>query len=202
MESSHRFATRLGFCGVMRRTFPRIALACTALLATPAGAQPEPPPIPQEVIVVAPKDAKVVATYPADGSVVPGGSTILKIVFDQPMTADAWSYTPSTKGRFPDCLARPRLLGDRRTFVLLCSLAVGTRYALSINADPTFETAGGRKPPRYELGFETGPRTAEVGLHNALAAAGLTDADDPIQGTVAAAGSVQSSGGGPKYPRP
>jgi hypothetical protein len=191
----------------MRQTFTRIALRGLApcattmlLLAGPAGAQPSAP-IPQEIIVTAPKDAKVVATYPADGSVVPGGSTILKIVFDQPMTAEAWSYTPSAKGRFPDCLARPRLLGDRRTFVLLCSLAVDTTYALSINATPTFETAGGRKPPPYTLSFRTGA-PGDVGLHNALAAAGLTDADDPIQGTAAAAGAVQSSLGSNEPGRP
>lgn len=191
-ESSHRFATGFGLSGAMRWTFPGIVMVCA--LAGSARAQVvAPPPIPQDVTVTAPKDARVVATYPADGSVVPGGSTIVKIVFDQPMTAEAWSYTTSAKGSFPACLAQPRLLGDRRTFVLLCSLAVDTTYALSINAMPTFETAGGRKPPPYELGFKTASSTAEAGLHNALIAAGLTDADNPIQGTIAATGSVQSA---------
>ena len=68
------------------------------------------------VVVAAGPSPKVTATYPADGSTVPAGVLVLKVSFDQPMTPEAWAYGRSDAGAFPDCLARPRLLGDGRTY--------------------------------------------------------------------------------------
>ncbi len=167
--------------------------ALLVIALSPAfGAFAAPPPPSQDVVVVAPKSTVVAATYPADGASVPGGTLIVKVVFDHPMAADGWSYMPSDKGQFPRCLARPRLLADHRTFVLLCSLAVETTYALEINATAQFESTGGRKPPSYALTFKT-TDAPTLGLHDALQAAGLTDADDPIMGAVAGGASVQSA---------
>ncbi len=162
------------------------------LMALASSASAGPPPVPPDVVVVhAPKPAQLASTYPADGASVPGGTLIVKVVFDQAMAADGWSYTPSAAGAFPNCLARPRLLADGRTFVLLCSLAVDTRYALEINADARFESTAGRRPPPAVLSFRT-TDAPTLGLHDALQAAGLGDADDPIMGSNAAAASVLS----------
>jgi hypothetical protein len=160
-------------------------------LARAAPPEPPEPPVSQDVIVTAPKPAKVIATYPADGATTLGGIAIVKIVFDQPMAADAWSYTPSENGKFPACLARPRLLSDRRTFVLLCTLEVGATYALEINAPPQFKTTAGRRPPTMAFSFKTEDHTT-TSLHDALDRAGLSDADDPIMASVPAEGAVRS----------
>jgi hypothetical protein len=121
-----------------------------------------------------------VSTYPNVGASVPAGTVILKIVFDQPMTPDAWAYGRSADGDFPDCLAQPRLLGDQRTFVLLCSLTLPNRaYAAQINLAPRFASANGRSAKPYTLKFSTNDEITR-GLHDALQQAGLDDADDPI----------------------
>jgi len=164
---------------------PETGAGATARIAT------DPPPIPQDVTVVAPKPVKVVGTYPADGSSVPGGTVVIRISFDQIMSSDAWSYTKSDKGKFPNCLSRPRLLSDRRSFVLLCSLDLNTAYAFDINASPTFETVGGRKAPAYPVSFKTSG-DINIGLHQALSSAGLQDADDPIMNELSTPGMVKS----------
>jgi hypothetical protein len=152
---------------------------------------PQPPL--QEVTVVAPRDPKVVATYPAVDAVIPSGTAVLKIVFDQPMTPEAWSYVQSKSAAFPDCLARPRLLPDRRTFVLLCSLASQQTYALEIDGAPGFVSTARRSAPPYLLRFKTSAEMT-LGLHDALQQAALTDGDDPIMDWNGASGvsSVQA----------
>ncbi len=176
----------------MRRFLP-ILLLLTATSAAAAAAPPPAPPVPdQDVTVTSPKDAQVAATYPKNGASVPGGTLMMKVVFDQPMDAGGWAYTKSDKGAFPACLAKPRLLADRKTFVLLCSLAVNAAYALEINATRQFESAGGRKPQPYALSFTTTDAPA-LGMHDALAAAGLTDADDPIMGELPGQGAAIQS---------
>ena len=62
----------------------------------------------------------VVATFPAAGSTVDPGVMVLKVTFDQHMDPDAWRYAKGA-GEYPDCLAKPRLLADEKTFVLLCT---------------------------------------------------------------------------------
>ena len=146
----------------------------------------------QDVTVIAPKPVQVTGTYPAEGASVPGGTVIIRISFDQNMSPGAWSYTRSDKGRFPNCLAQPRLLPDKRSFVLLCSLDLNTAYAFDINASPTFETAGGRKAPAYPVAFKTSS-DINIGLHQALDSAGLKDADDPIMNEVSTPGVVKSA---------
>ncbi|HXQ15400.1 MAG TPA: Ig-like domain-containing protein [Caulobacteraceae bacterium] len=122
----------------------------------------------------------VKSTYPNAAGSVPAGTVILKIVFDQPMTPDAWAYGRSADGDFPDCLAEPRLLNDQRTFVLLCSVALPNRtYAVEINLAPRFASAYGRSAKPYTLKFSTNDAITR-GLHDALLQAGLDDTDDPI----------------------
>lgn len=192
---SPQVGARLGF--MTGRTITTLILATAgAVLAARAQAQPrvifEPAPPTPDIVAVAPKDVKVTGAYPADGAQTPGGMVVIRISFDQKMAADAWSYTRSDRGAFPNCLSRPRLLADQKSFVLLCSLSPGTTYAFDVNAVPTFESKAGRKPPLYSVTFKT---TAEinVGLHAALAAAGLTDDDDPIMNEASTPGVVASA---------
>jgi hypothetical protein len=95
------------------------------------------------------------------------------------MTPDSWSYGQTPDAAFPNCLQRPRLLGDQRTFVLLCAVGPNRTYAIQINAPKDFANASGRTANPTLLHFSTtdvGPRD----LHQALREAGLTEADDPI----------------------
>ena len=168
-----------------------LMIASIAMLAAAApAAQPPPPPAApakapatgtpvSEVVVVSGPGPKVVASFPADGAQVPAGLLVLKVVFDQAMAPDAWSYGPAESRALPSCLERPRLLADKRTTVLLCTLAAHTDYAVQINPTPQFTSADGRAAKPSVLHFTTG----DVGvrsLHDALSQADLSDADDPI----------------------
>jgi hypothetical protein len=153
-----------------------IALCC---LAAPAARAQAPKEV-QGLVVVPGPGPTVKSTYPNAGDSVPAGTLILKIVFDQPMTPDAWAYGRSAEGDFPDCLAQPRLLNDQRTFVLLCSAALANRtYAVEINLAPRFTSADGRWAKPYTLKFTTNDQITRS-LHDALLQAGLNDTDDPI----------------------
>ena len=153
-----------------------IALGCLA--ASAAGAQT--PKEVQGLVVETGPGPTVQSTYPKAGDVVPAGTVILKIVFDQPMTPDAWAYGRSAEGDFPNCLAQPRLLSDQRTFVLLCSVDLANRtYAVEINLTRRFTSANGRSAKPYTLKFTTNDEITR-GLHDALLQAGLDDTDDPI----------------------
>jgi hypothetical protein len=151
-------------------------IACgLAALATSAQATTEV----QGLTVVPCPGPAVMSTYPAAGATVAAGVVILKIVFDQPMTPGAWAYGRSSDGDFPDCLADPRLLGDQRTFVLLCTVSANRAYAIEINPAPRFASAYGRSAKPYTLKFSTNGVMTRA-LHDALLQAGLDDTDDPI----------------------
>jgi hypothetical protein len=165
----------------MRLIFTR-ALAILVLVAgsnAAAGAASDPPTQVAGVVVVGGPPPKVATTFPADGAAVPGGLLVMKIVFDQVMTADGWSYSPSAGGAFPNCLNQPRLLADQRTFVLLCTVSAHQSYAMDINSARAFASAHGRSAKPFHLSFSTAdPGTFE--MHDALLQAGLADVDNPI----------------------
>jgi hypothetical protein len=153
-----------------------IALCCLAAHAVRA----QTPKEVQGLVVVPGPGPAVQSSYPKAGDSVPAGTLILKIIFDQPMTRDAWAFGRSADGDFPDCLAEPRLLNDQRTFVLLCSLSLPNRvYAVEINPAPRFASVDGRSAKPYTLKFSSNDETTR-GLHDALLQAGLDDTDDPI----------------------
>jgi hypothetical protein len=170
-----------------------IVLALALLPAGPALAAPPDPGVSVSAVVVpGGPPPRIAASYPADGATVPAGTLVLKIVFDQAMTPDNWSYGRTADAAFPNCLEHPRLLGDRRTFVLLCAVAAHRSYAIEINAPRDFANAGGRTAGPARLQFTTG----DVGprdLHAALTQAGLTDADDPIMTWKDPGGGVSSA---------
>jgi hypothetical protein len=159
------------------------ALAAVALLGATAAAPVHGSACPatplSELVVPGGPAPKVASSYPAEGAVVPAGVLVLKIVFDQPMTAGAWSYGQAGTAAFPSCLGRPRLLADQRTFVLLCSVAPSRAYAIEVNPGKDFASAQGRLAAPRVLHFSTTDADTRY-LHDALADAGLTDADDPI----------------------
>ena len=159
------------------------ALLLVAALAMTAAAPPDPPPASNlsAVVVVGGPRPKVAASFPADQSEVPGGVLVVKIVFDRKMAPDGWSYGQTAGAAFPTCLAHPRLLADGRTFALLCTVAAGQSYAVAINPTPQFAGEDGRSASPTLLRFSTG-ETGIRSLHDALAQAGLTDADEPIMG--------------------
>ena len=173
----------------MRSALPLLlALALPAVAAAQSAQRPPEPPTGYagEVVVRAhPRTPPVVkATYPAQGSVVAGGTLVLKVVFDQAMSPEGWSYAKAAGADFPACLPRPRLLADERTFVLLCSTVRGRSYAVGFNADPAegFADPSRRFAGRYDLKFSTAPDGELVRpVSEALAAAALTPADSPIE---------------------
>jgi hypothetical protein len=172
------------FRSVAVAIFAAVSAAGAALAQSTAPGAPKAPDevvvrAPDQVVVHAPIDPKVVSTFPADGGKAAGGVIVLKIVFDQPMVPLAWSFAKADGGAFPNCLARPRLLNDTRSFALLCTVAQNQAYALQINASPDFVSARGRSAAPYLLRFST-TGTTVYDMHAALVQAGLTDADDPI----------------------
>ena len=54
---------------------------------------------------------------PAVGAAVTPGVLILKLTFDQRMTAGGFDVAPAAGAEAPDCLKTPRLLDDGKTFV-------------------------------------------------------------------------------------
>ena len=169
----------------MKRFIACVALAAIALPAAaqtppPAPSQSQPPPAPgAPVVVIGGPGPVVTSSYPADGASAPGGVLVLKTVFDQEMAPNAWSYGPVEGTAFPACLGRPRLLADKRTFALLCTVEPGKAYAVQINPAPDFANASGRSAKPAVLHFTTtdiGPRD----MHEALTQAGLTDTDEPL----------------------
>jgi hypothetical protein len=132
-----------------------------------------------EFVVPGGPPPKLVASFPTQGAQVGAGVLVIKLVFDQPMTADGWSYGRSEGGDFPACLQKPRLLADKRTFALLCSVAAHRTYDIAVNAAPAFAAANGRLAQPSRLSFSTSD-TQVLDMHQALEQAGLNDADEPI----------------------
>jgi hypothetical protein len=169
------------------------ALAAVAAVPALAAAPPTPtvaPATPLDGLTVAVSRTPpvVVSTFPATGATVRSGVTVLKVTFDQAMDAAAWDYAKGADGVLPSCLAKPRLLGDHRTFVLLCTTAPGARYAIRLNGDGArgFTGLGGRPASPYDLSFSTEPSDAVYSLPEALKVAGLKEDQNPVEGSAPA----------------
>ncbi len=132
-----------------------------------------------EVVVPGGPQPKVTATFPAPGGNVSAGELVVKVQFDRSMTASRWSFTPAEGGSFPVCLSQPRLLADKKTFVLLCQVKAHADYAIQLGAPPGFAADAGRDMAPMVVKFSTSEQIVDD-LHDALDEAGLTDADEPI----------------------
>ena len=73
------------------------------------------------------------------------------------------------------CLKTPRLLDDKKTFVLLCTSDPGKAYVLAFNAAPQggFANAAEHRADPATLSFTTTDANGPIDVHTALKAAGL-----------------------------
>jgi hypothetical protein len=189
-------------------------LACaTPALAAPIDANPAPygqSSAPADtttlsgVVVAAPSKQlpAVISTYPAAGAVVTPGVVVLKITFDQKMTPGAFRFDRS-EDRYPSCLARPRLLPDEKTFVLLCTVGPDSKFAMQLNGpgDGGFANLADQRATPMVLRFSTKDGLSLASMKEALKSAGLKDEDDPVMDRRPAA-QVAVAGTAPAKPTP
>jgi len=161
----------------------RLILAVSGLLlaasAAVAADTPAPPTHLSGVVVSGGPQPKIYQSYPAEGATVPSGVLVLKVIFDQTMNPDAWSYAKTDAAAFPECLGKPRMLADQRTFVLLCTIAPHQTYAMQINAASGFKNGDGRSAVADVLHFTTGDPGVFY-MQDALTNAGVASTDAPI----------------------
>ena len=164
------------------------ALLLVSLAAGSAAAAPQPAPAttPKTVssLTVVPRDPpQLASSFPAAGQVVAPGVLVLKLTFDQKMLGTGFALAAAPGGAMPDCLKTPRLLNDGKTFVLLCTTAPKTSYALAVNAGTAggFENAGEVRAAPATLSFSTNDAQGPVDIEAAMKAAKLGDGDVPIE---------------------
>jgi len=181
-------ATRPRHRRAMRTATSAILLALAAgggAFAAPApNPEPAAPPKTVSSLTVVPGDrAKLVSSFPAAGQVVAPGVLILKITFDQKMLETGFDIEPAPGAALPNCLKQPRLLNDGKTFVLLCTTAPKTSYALAFNANKTggFQNLGEIPAAPARLGFSTNNEDGPTDIGAAMKVAGLSDGGLPIE---------------------
>jgi hypothetical protein len=176
----------------------RLAVLAGLLLSLAAGAAAGAPPAPAAppVAPLPPKTVspltvypltdppKLISSYPAAGETIAPGVLVVRLSFDQPMVEDSFDVTPGPDAAAPKCLKTPRRLNDEKSFVLLCTIAPNSRYALALNAGARggFANLGGTRAEPATLAFSTndsdrGPRS----VPEAMKAAKLTELDMPIR---------------------
>lgn len=152
------------------------------------------PPVGTEVspLTVYPVTAppKLVASYPAEGVAATPGVVVLKLTFDQPMSAATFDLAPAPAAdaagaETPPCLKVPRLLNDGKTFVLLCTLRAGRSYALAINSAGSggFMNIGETRASPQVLRFTTNREESVRSLDEAMKHQGLTVLEAPVHET-------------------
>lgn len=165
-------------------------LALTVLLAASAAYAQDEPTAVSPVMVMPPTDPpKVASSYPAEGQAIAPGVLILKLTFDQKMTAKGWNYAATTDGADkPDCVATPRLLKDDKTFVLLCRVVSGKTYKVALNAadalpqNPNRFANQAEKPAlTHVLSFQVVKGEPVTTIPRAMLAAGLKLDETPIE---------------------
>jgi hypothetical protein len=179
----------------MNRSWTLAVIALTAAAATPALAQTSSSPTRLSGVTVmapAPTLPKVVSTYPEDGKSVAPGALILKVTFDQKMDPDGWDYGKGTDA-YPDCLARPRLEPDEKTFVLLCTAGPQSRFSISLNSSSHggFENGAGQKATPAAFNFTTDDQKSLATIADAMKEAGLKADEGPVMDVKPAAVAAQ-----------
>lgn len=152
--------------------------------STPAGSKPAAAaPTVSSVTVFPATDApKVTKSYPAASQALSAGVLVLSVTFDQPMLPGGFDFGPAAGGEQPHCLKTPRLLDDKRTFVVLCTTEPAKAYALTFNAKPQggFQNVAEHRAEPSTLSFKTTDGEGPRDVHEALKAAGLREVDMPI----------------------
>ncbi len=177
----------------MTRRLPALALFLSAAaMAGPALAQSvSSPSTTVRGITVAPPakvGPKVVSTFPEAGKSVQPGAIILKVTFDQKMSPDGWDYGKG-QDRYPNCLARPRLLSDEKTFILLCTAGPNTHFSVQFNSTDQggFINLAGQRATPSGTDFTTLDGASLSTIADAMKAAGLKADEGPVMDEKAAA---------------
>lgn len=171
-------------------------LALTVLLAASAvNAQTREEPTAVSPVTVMPptNPPKVASSYPAEGQAIAPGVLILKVAFDQKMTAKGWNYAAAPDGADkPDCVTTPRLLKDDKTFVLLCRVTSGKTYKVALNATRPGGFANQAENPAetHVLSFQVVKGEPVTTIPRAMVAAGLKLDETPIEDDPARAAQV------------
>jgi hypothetical protein len=174
------------------------ALALTALAAGPALAQTSSSPtrLPGVTITApAPTLPKVVDTFPAEGKTVAPGVLIVKVVFDQKMDPGGWDYGKGAEA-YPQCLDRPRLLPDEKTFVLLCTAPSKGKFSMTFDASGQggFENLAGQKATMATLNFTTDDSKSIPNIADAMKTAQLKIDEGPVMDSKPATGASEGPG--------
>lgn len=77
----------------------------------------------------------IVATDPAQGSVIAPGPFQLSVTFDQPM-GEGYSFVQVSPDSFPQCEHRASRSPDQRTFTMRCFAEAGKSYEVWFNRPP------------------------------------------------------------------
>jgi hypothetical protein len=180
---------------------PALAAPLTDAPAGPtalSGVTVSPPPTTalSGVDVVAPSKTppSIVATYPVDGATVMPGALILKLTFDQRMNPDDWRFDRADGG-YPSCLARPRLLPDEKTFVLLCTVGGAGKFSIQMNGPGAggFANLANQRAKPLLLQFSTEDGASLSTIKDAMKSAGLKAEDDPVMDIRPAGSKLQAS---------
>lgn len=171
-----------------RRSVP-LLITLLALVAFDARAQ-EANQVSPVLILPPTNPPKMVSTYPAEGQTVAPGVLILKVAFDQQMSPAAWNYAPAPGVEPMDCVKTPRLLGDQKTFVLLCRVLGDRAYGVTLNAQRAggFANLGDNPAETAALTFKVGADAPVTTLRRAMDAAGLKADQMPVQDAPRAVG--------------
>ena len=167
--------------------FPLRTSCAFALIASaggPALAQTSSSPTRLPGVTVtapAPTLPKVVDTFPADGKTVAPGVLIVKVAFDQKMDPGGWDYGKGADA-YPQCLDRPRLLPDEKTFVLLCTIPSKSKFSLTFDASGSggFENLAGQRATMATLSFATDDSKSVATIADAMKAAQLKPDEGPV----------------------
>jgi hypothetical protein len=97
------------------------------------------------------------------------------------MNPDGWDFGKGADA-YPDCLARPRLEPDQKTFVLLCTAGPKSRFSISLNGSSqgAFENEAGQKATPAAFSFTTDDEKALASIAEAMKAAGLKADEGPV----------------------
>jgi hypothetical protein len=171
----------------------RLAVLAGSLLGLAAGGALGEPALPPKMVapvIIYPKTdpPKVVSSYPAAGATIAPGVLVVRITFDQPMAEDEFEFGAAADGPAPKCLKTPRRLNDEKSFVLLCTIAPNSHYALALNggagegkATGGFANLGGARAAAATLAFATNGAEGPQSVAEAMKAAKLTELDMPIR---------------------
>jgi hypothetical protein len=149
-----------------RKGSPLLSIGLAILAHGAAAAKPATAKAPSSVLDTRTSTVTVTAsrivphvqsTFPALDAKVAPGLLVLRVTYDTRMRPEGWSYAREAGADYPDCAAAPRLLDDRRSFVLICRTLPGKRYAVWFNRPPLddFSSFGRRPATPFELKFAT-----------------------------------------------